>query len=594
MLKKTYFFLFLFLLSCGANFEIHFLSQGFTQEDPATGPPIEDTASDGAPVSEEASTMESPPPESASPESTPPQNPAPVLTEEPQTLGVPETEQVPETEISSTTNPAPENDPKKIVAEEELLKPKNSKSTSKVKSTSPSETKMYLQEAEKFKLKENFKNLTLNDVIEQGLRKNYDQELRMQKAELNEITFSGVKSAFWLPQLKIALETNPQRILKIKNSTRPPTSPYGQSPSGALSLKLGDFTVFNWGKDYALYLNKKETYERNATRFKEEKRELKLNLIENFFNLAAIKNYEKIWQDKLRQASFVYRLAKEKITIGKAKKQEFYQARSEYLKAQSEYHSAKMRSDQADETMAITIADPIGTKYVINENLDFKRIKLSLDEALNQIDSANPTILSLNTKVKISERSLDVARKENLPLPKFTVGLGAYAHRFGSSTNSTRYETYSDSGNIELVATINATWDLLGADGVFNSNKLAIKRIEKELTEKEIQKSRHEISSLVRQTYSNILSLQNQIVILEARLQGHEKTFEAIKENYLSGKSPFYDYVWSLNDLILAKETFVSIKFQHLKEKLTLAKLMGVEDFPGENFERLAQRIRGQ
>ncbi|MFA6237648.1 MAG: TolC family protein [Bacteriovorax sp.] len=485
----------------------------------------------------------------------------------------------------------------KVVSEEELLKPDSElakKRESKVKSTKITESEIYIQDADKYKLTDTYKNLQLNDVIEQGLRKNYVQNIKGQRDELNEISFQGAKNAFWLPELKVNLTTVNQRISTLHSSSRPPTTPNPTTPTGTLGLSLSDYTVFNWGKDYAAYLNKKSLYQRNKEIYDESKRELKLDLIGNFFNLMSTINIEKVRQDQLRQASFVYRLNKEKITIGKTSKQEYYLARSEYLKAQNDYHQAKISNDLAHENLAYLIADEAGTKYVLNEIMDYRRIKITLDEAISLATKNNPALLTDKTLVSNAERTYDIALKENMPLPKFTVNLGAYNKNFGPSSNRTIYETYNGSGNVELVASVNATWSLTGEDGLFNSNKLALGRIGKEIAIKEYEKDSHLTQSFIRQTYKNILSLQNQLLILEARLPSLQKSFDTILENYLSGKTKYYDFHLSLQEWTDTKILYEQYKLEHLREKLNLAKVAGIEDFPGENFEQLAVRIKGK
>jgi outer membrane protein TolC len=499
---------------------------------------------------------------------------------------------------SETSTEAPKKNTTSVVSEDELLQPspesKKRNLNTKVKSKKISESEIYIQEADKYKLVDNYKNLQLNDVLEQGLRKNYDQNIKGQYDSLNELEFSGLKSAFWLPELKVNLTTSNQRISTLHEGSTPPTTPTPTTPTGALGLSLGSYTVFNWGKDYALYLNKKSLYMRNKEIFDESKRELKLDLINNYFQLVSFKNIEKIRQDQLRQASFIYRLNKEKITIGKTSKQDYYLARSEYLKAQNDYHDAKISSEAADENMSFLIADSIGTKYVLSESLEYKRIKISLDDSLSLSSKNNPTLLTNKTQIENSERSYDIALKENMPLPAFTVNLGAYSKKFGPTSNSTTYETYSGSSNIELVASINASWSLTGEDGLFNSNKLAKSRIGKEIAFKQYEKSSHYTQSSIRQIYVSILSLQNQIVILEARLPSLQKAFDSVLENYLSNKTKYYDFHLILDELTTTKILFEQIKLQHLQNKLTLAKLSGIEDFPGENFEQLAVRIKGK
>ena len=484
-----------------------------------------------------------------------------------------------------------------VTLEDDLLKPVSElkkKNESKITAITATESEIYIQEAEKYKLPEIYKNLHLNDVIEQGLRKNYDQNIKEQNNSLNEIVFQGAKSAFWMPQLKINLVSSSQHISTLYQGNNAPLTPTPTTPSGALSLTLSDYTLFNWGKDYALYLNKKTSYQRNKEILSESKRELKLELIGNYFFLISAKNNELIRQDQLRHASFVYRLSKEKITIGKTSKQDYYQARSEYLKAQNDYHQAKVTSDLANENLVFLLTDNSGTKYLLDETLDYRKIKITLDETFNFATKNNPTLLTNKSSIENAERSYDVAIKESLPLPKFTINLGAYNKRFGPTTNQTVYETYSSSGNIELVATLNASWSLNGTDGFLNSNKLARSRIEKELTLKEFEKNSHFTSSLIRQTFQKILSLQNQLVILDARIPSLQKSFDTILENYLSGKTKYNDFHLALLDLTEAKILAVQYRLEHLKEKLNLAKLAGLEDFPGENFEHLAVRVKGK
>jgi len=481
-----------------------------------------------------------------------------------------------------------------VVPEEDLFKSKTKKDGQKVKATKTTESEIYIQEADKYKLADEYKNLQLNDVIEQGLRKNYDQQLREQRQEILNVQYSGAKSAFWLPELKITLTTNEQKVGTLHSSERPPVVPNSAYPSGTLSFSMGDYTIFNWGKDYALYLNTTATYDRSKQILDESKRELKLDLIANYFSLMAFKSIEKIRQDQLRQASFVYRLSKEKITVGKTSKQDYYQARSEYLKAQNDYHDSKIYADSADENMAFLIADPVGTKYVLNETLDYRRLKLTIDEAFSYAEKTNPTLLTNRILLANAERSYDVALKEQMPLPRFSVNLGAYNKRFGNGIDSTKYETYSGSGNIEMVASINATWSLTGVDGFLNSNKLATNRITRDIATKELEKNHHFAQSFVRETYKTILSLQNQIVILEARMPSLQKTFDTVLDNYLGGRAKFYDFSMALEDLTNTKIFYEQTKLQHLTAKLNLAKAMGIEDFPGENFEHLATRVKGK
>jgi len=83
-------------------------------------------------------------------------------------------------------------------------------------------------------------------------------------------------------------------------------------------------------------------------------------------------------------------------------------------------------------------------------------------------------------------------------------------------------------------------------------------------------------------------------LILEARLPSLQKSFDTILENYLGGKTKYNDFHLALVELTETRILFEQTRLNHLKEKLTLAKLAGLEDFPGENFEQLATRVKGK
>ena len=68
------------------------------------------------------------------------------------------------------------------------------------------------------------------------------------------------------------------------------------------------------------------------------------------------------------------------------------------------------------------------------------------------------------------------------------------------------------------------------------------------------------------------------------------KVFDKVIDNYISGKTRVTNVKQTLEELKLASVQYEATKYNHLVEKLNLAKLMGVDDFPGEKFERLVEK----
>ena len=235
----------------------------------------------------------------------------------------------------------------------------------------------------------NYKALHLNDVIEQGLRSNHEQEIRKYQSEILDLSWKDTWEEFWIPKISITFDTDEHRLGSLKSSDRT-VSKRSKSPHGALSLDFGDYTIFNWGKDYLGYLNNKETYKRSKQVLKEESRNLKHDLIENYFKLFFLQEVERIKKDQLRHASFIYRLNREKITLKKTTREDYYLSRAEYLRAQNEYHDAKNNIQIQNETIARLINDEVGTKYILRDSLKYEVINTSLKEAIDLAKKTNP------------------------------------------------------------------------------------------------------------------------------------------------------------------------------------------------------------
>lgn len=448
----------------------------------------------------------------------------------------------------------------------------------------------YVQEAQENRPNDIFKTLRLNDVLEQGLRQNYQERIRQTQKEILELEFADTKEEFWWPSLKLKLEHTPYRVGRIRSGSLNGGGNGTTSPEGTFGLELGEYTVFNWGKDHLNYLNERTTYKRETQALSEERRNLKHQLIVSFFQVKSFKEIEKAKREQLRHASFIYRLNREKINLKKISSQAYYQARAEYLRAQNEYQDARTALLLAEENLAYLIQDNVGTRYFFPEELRFERIKTSIDEALRMSGDQSPAVLEAKSQVEKSQRNYDRIQRENLPLPKFSVNLGAYNHRFGNATGGhTRFETAPGDSNIDLVATLTATWSITGPGGLFNGRKNRLGLLERYQSGIDLARAQHEMKSYVRNIYQQILSNERQITVLEARVPNLLKTFDTAMENYMNGRASFNDFKDILREMTDANVLLSVTRANHVENKILLANAMGLEDFPGENFEHLAR-----
>ena len=443
----------------------------------------------------------------------------------------------------------------------------------------------------RFEIKDHFKPITLNQVIQQGLKENHDQKARDMQDSILELQWAGVWDAFWIPTLQLSLTTQAQRI----STLRPGGAKLGQTPnapSGVASLNFGDYTVFNWGKDYLDYLNNKQTIRREKQMLTEEKRNLKHQIIIAYFDVLTKKEIEVTMRDQLRHASFIYRLNREKVSAQKIARLDYQQARSEFLRAQEEYYTARSDLDRTQEELAFLVHDDPGTRYVYQETLEYKDSKVEFSEAEEMAKKNSPAILSAKVQEEVADRHLEKARRSNLPLPKFSIDLGAYSQTFGRSAYTQTYETAPGSSAIEMVATINATWTLYGGSGFFNKRDLEEASLSKEIASRNFLKSNDYVLGQLHILFDKLSNYQKQMSILEPRLKNARKTFDVAMDNYTKKKANFVDFLEALRDFTESEIAYASTKFEHLKTKVELASMAGVEDFPGERFETLALKAK--
>ena len=305
-----------------------------------------------------------------------------------------------------------------------------------------------------------YKTLHLDDAVEIGLRLNFEQKQRQYTQNILELDYQDSWENFHFPQLELSLETNPQRVAHLwegKNQAKPNS----EAPKGSLAFGFKDYNLFNWGKDYLHFLNTKANYHKASRQLRGKKRNLRHKIILQYFELLLYEKVLKARKKQLQHASFIYRYSKEKIALRKMGRQEYYQARSQYLQAQNDYQLAKSERKVENQEMAILLADKTDSYYLLQNDLHYTRLKLTLTEALKLGEKKNPSIVNSQTDLANSRRDYQIQLKENLPLPKLELSLSTYTHSLEASHPVQR-------SPVDLLISVKATWPLTGGGGFLN------------------------------------------------------------------------------------------------------------------------------
>lgn len=444
------------------------------------------------------------------------------------------------------------------------------------------------------KLTQNLDNqaegITLQDAIESGLRKSNPELVRKYSFQLNEIVFKDARDDFYYPKLNLTMSTSSDHFTENLYRDQTTNAESSKTPTGSIGLEIEDYTLFNWGKDYLDFLNSKESYQRTKQNLTEDKRELRFQIIAEYFNLSRQNAIIRIFKKQLSHTSFIYRLAKEKLTLRKITTQEFLHAKTLFLEAHKNYHSSLFEYYKIQESFATILGDELKTIYKPLSRLKFKAIAFGSDESYRFVNNNSRDLLDARSDVKNSNRSYQRVLKNNLPLPKFSVKLGSYQRSFSSGGYSDDYETFAGSKNIEIAATLNMSWRIYGSGGFFNSRATETSFYNKKISELKLREAHRNTKVANRLTHSRILHLEKKYEATDAELKNARKVFDKVIDNYLSSKTKFTNVKQILDELLNASINYELTKYEHLLEKLTLAKLMGVDDFPGDKFDRLVEK----
>lgn len=444
-----------------------------------------------------------------------------------------------------------------------------------------------LESKETQDLADKAKLLSLNEAIDEGLRKNFGEQSRKYEFELNELQFKDSHEEFYYPKLTMSLNTNGDHFVEnlYRDSRNNGSSPV--TPNGQFGVQIEDYKLFNWGRDYLDYMNAKNSYNRKKEQLKENRRSLKFQLITQYFKLSMQYQVVNAHKKQLNHTSFIYRLAKQKLDLKKIRIQEFLQAKAEFLKSHQNYHNSLYVYYTDQRELATLMGDKLEQTYKPFNRLKFKPVTISIKETYRHSFKRNPQLLDAKSLYANASRSYQKAQKDNLPLPTFSVKLGGYKRDFSSAGASDKYETLAGSNNIEIAATLNMKWTLFGSDGFLNSRKLERSYYQKRLADIKLNEAKREVSSSNRSSHSQIKYLEKRFKANQMQLKNVRLLFDKALDNYIDSKTSFTNLKLILDDILAITIDIENTKYIHLIEKISLASMMGVDDFPGEKFESL-------
>jgi len=219
--------------------------------------------------------------------------------------------------------------------------------------------------------------------------------------------------------------------------------------------------------------------------------------------------------------------------------------------------------------------------------LIFRKYEGTLAEEIRLGKDNNPSVRDAQTAVQQQDRFHQIAQIDRLPLPRISLRLGAYRQDLGPQRTSPHWANAYGEDHIDVTAQINATWDLVGPEGFLNARQSKAKFLGLQIAQHEHQAAQDSTEGQIRQIHQALLLAQNDVIVHQAQVENAKQQYDTAINNYLKQRTTFLDYQQTLEDRTQAEISWHLARFDHVAQKIALAKAMGVENPPTEILERL-------
>lgn len=192
-------------------------------------------------------------------------------------------------------------------------------------------------------------------------------------------------------------------------------------PRTSLSLGLGEFTLYNGGKDTLAYKQALITWMRTKEQLVDKDRDTRFQALVAFAKHQSDREKLDAAERYLNLSISLARLVKTRVQNKKAQKDEYFSALNDVLEARNNLENARLQADQSLWDLNKILGDPIGEDYKLDGKLDFRPLKMGLNEALSQYKLSAPTLLDAKANMERRRLEWEQATRERLPLPMVTV-----------------------------------------------------------------------------------------------------------------------------------------------------------------------------
>lgn len=424
--------------------------------------------------------------------------------------------------------------------------------------------------------------LKLADAIERGIKLNPD--LLQQKINLrsSELYYEDARDVMYSPSVSLGINsyyaTKFGKVHGPKNYTPNELNNYTEQ---SVQLSLGQYTIYNFGKDKLLYDQAKLDWTRAKDLFEESKRSVKFQIIIAFWTLKSAKDKLQSYERSVNIAQSILDLQRSRLPLGKTTEADISSSFVDLMNVKNLRDTAESSAIAATLTLNVLLGDPSGTNYIINEEISFLPIKVTEKVLYETYLAQSPDIKNARKDFIKAQMNLELSEKNRLPLPAIRFnGINlSYTPNYYSSS-ATLNPTGSNT-NLNVSASIGFTLPLSGPGGLFGSRVIEGAEIQVSLANLALTNTANRDLQTILQTVRNIRQFETTIDNNRQLYSSSISVLESVFKKFVTDKS--VSRLEIRDALAQARDSEIGLSeaiLSHLTNKTQLASFIGVDYLP--------------
>lgn len=323
----------------------------------------------------------------------------------------------------------------------------------------------------------------------------------------------------------------------------------------------GNWELMNW-RNYLIISLSKINKEGSTYKMKQAQNEVKLNVIQTFFNYQNSKSWLAVLETQISGIEDQIKRTEKEVEIGNRPKSDVYDIKANLGTLQEQWVSAKNSRDLSKINLLNALA-------ITKDSLDFKMEDTLISVSnFNDIDfvqnllEKNPAYQSVQTEIKAQQKNIDIAKSAYFPTLNgsynwssfYSKTLGASADAFSDQFKRNKNQQVGFSFHIPIFNKLQVKNNVeIAKLNVIHSN------YDKEIVINNLTQSIHSIKA----QYQNS---EEKFTLLQANFENQKRSFQKSEEKYKEGLMDAYTFFVVRNNWLQANYNLISSKNEVIQQ----------------------------